>query len=201
LPPSAPIHQLATHDVLAGFLRASDPARDEGLVAWLPERPCGALFDGYLRPDALAILRFGQRVVALFVERDLGTESAAVLAGKIRRYRAMLARAPELAATVGFVVESDRRARTVVGAANGRAGSGGAIVAVVAGNLRADPYGVRWRDGREDMSTRELAAMEPRAGGFILMPGCIADRDALMAFGPDALVSVLGCDPAAADVT
>jgi hypothetical protein len=38
LPASPPIHQLATNDLLAAFLRAGRPERDEGLVAWAAER-------------------------------------------------------------------------------------------------------------------------------------------------------------------
>ena len=54
-PASAPVHQLATLDLLAAFLRHGDPLLGEGLVAWVPERACGRLFGGFLRPDALAV--------------------------------------------------------------------------------------------------------------------------------------------------
>lgn len=74
LPGSPPIHQLATHDVLAAFLRAADAGGDAGLFAWVPERPCGGLFGGFLHPDALAGIRVGRRAIAMFIERDLGTE-------------------------------------------------------------------------------------------------------------------------------
>ena len=42
LPSSMPVHQLATHDLLAAFLRVGNPSISEGLVAWVPERACGS---------------------------------------------------------------------------------------------------------------------------------------------------------------
>ena len=42
-----------------------------------------------------------------------GTERGEVLAEKIRRYRSVFARMPDLPVNVGFVVDSERRARTV----------------------------------------------------------------------------------------
>jgi hypothetical protein len=41
LPASAPVHQLATHDLLAAFLRAGKAAMPEGFFSWLPERAWG----------------------------------------------------------------------------------------------------------------------------------------------------------------
>jgi hypothetical protein len=112
LPPSAPIHPLGTHDLFAAFLRAGNPAVPEGIFAWLPERACGQLF-GFLRADALAGIRVGDRTLTLFIERDLGTERGEVLAEKIRRYRSLFARPPEAPIAVGFVLESARRASTI----------------------------------------------------------------------------------------
>ena len=106
LPSSAAIHQLATHDLLAAFLRVGDPEKGEGIFAWVPERAAARLFDGYLRPDAIAGIRVGDRTIALFIERDLGTERGEDIPDKMARYRAVFARAPELAVVVGFVVES-----------------------------------------------------------------------------------------------
>jgi hypothetical protein len=105
LPLSAPIHQLATHDLLAAFLRAGNPAVPEGIFAWLPERACGQLF-GFLRADALAGIRVGDRTLTLFIERDLSTERGEVLAEKIRRYRSLFARPPDAPIVVGFVADS-----------------------------------------------------------------------------------------------
>jgi hypothetical protein len=186
--PSAPIHQLATHDVLATFLAAGDPARDEGLVVWLPERACATLFEGHLRPDALAVLRFGERIVALFVERDLGTEHAPQLADKIRRYRAAFARRPHARVHVGFVVESARRARTVDTVAEVQAaGSGVTVVSALDRDLRSDPFEASWSDGQNRRPTRDLAPIGTDDRGSVLTAGCLVDRDVLGAFDARAL--------------
>ncbi len=63
LPPSPPIHQLASHDLLAAFLTRADETRGEGLFAWIPERPAGELLGGYVRPDAIAGVRVGERAL------------------------------------------------------------------------------------------------------------------------------------------
>ena len=81
----------------------------EGIFAWIPERACGQLFDGFLRPDALAGIRVADRAIILFIERDLGTERGEVLAEKIRLYRSVFARALDVPIPVGFCVPSDRR--------------------------------------------------------------------------------------------
>lgn len=143
LPASAPIHQLATLDLLAAFLRHADPLLGEGLMAWAPERACGQLFDGFLRPDALAVIRVRDRLIALFVERDLGSERGEALGEKIRRYRLVFAREPELPINVGFIVESERRARTVHTQAEGRGGPavGVTVLTAIDDRLRRDPLG------------------------------------------------------------
>ncbi len=108
------IHGLATHDLLAAFLRAADLGSETGIAAWVPERACLRLFGGWLRPDAFAVIRVGGRSIVLFVERDLGTERGAVLPEKVRRYRSALARQrDELPVHVGIVVDSPRRASSL----------------------------------------------------------------------------------------
>ena len=77
----------------------------------MPERVCAHVFGGFLRPDALAGIGVSERAIALFIERDLGTERGEVLAEKIRRYRSVFARTPDHPVNVGFVVDSERRAR------------------------------------------------------------------------------------------
>ena len=183
MPASAAFHQLATHDVLAAFLHAGDPRRGEGIFAWIPERACGQLFGGYLRPDALAGIAAPDRAIALFVERDLGTERGEVLAEKIRRYRAVFARAPDLPVSVGFVVESERRARTIHQLADrGRVRESGLrFLTTVAERVRADPLGARWTDGRATCPTRQLPPASAAVKWPILTPGCLADADALSA--------------------
>lgn len=54
--PSPVIHQLATHDLLAAFLRASPLGDGIGLAGWAPERATALAFGGFLRPDALAVI-------------------------------------------------------------------------------------------------------------------------------------------------
>jgi Replication-relaxation len=184
MPGSAPIHQLATLDLLAAFLRHADPLLDEGLVAWVPERVCGQLFGGFLRPDALAVIRVRDHAIALFVERDLGTERGDDLGEKIRRYRSVFARAPGLTVNVGFIVESARRARTVREQADRQRGrtTGLTVVSAIDEQLRRDPLGAPWTDGTATWSIRQLP---PVSGSFsepILIPGCLADGDVLAAF-------------------
>lgn len=178
LPSSAPIHQLATHDLLAAFLRAADPAVLEGIVAWVPERACGQLFGGLLRPDALAGIRVGDRMATLFIERDLGTERGEGLAVKIRRYGSLFARDPEAPISVAFVVESERRARSILDVASRRA-DGAHFLAAVDEHVRADPLGAGWLGGGSTRSIRDLAT-EPAAEDLpILTPGCLSDAEAI----------------------
>ena len=179
LPASPPVHQLATHDLLAAFLRAGSPEAGEGLVAWVPERPCGELL-GVLRPDALAGVRVGQRTLALFLERDLGTERGEVLADKVRRYRSVFSRAPGDAMAVGFVVASDRRAQTIHALGRRLPGSL-TLLTVVADQLLVDPLGAAWLDGQRPRSIRDLASLG-HADEPILGLGCLLDADALAAF-------------------
>ena len=182
-PSSAPIHQLATLDLLAAFLRHGDPLLGEGLVAWVPERACGRLFGGFLRPDALAVVRVRDRVIPLFVERDLGTERGDALPEKIRRYRSVAAGRPELVLTVGFVVESERRARTIRELARAGRGldAGPAVVTAIAERLQRDPIGALWSDGQNARTTRQFAHGPASAAMPILGPGCLSDGDALAA--------------------
>ena len=192
LPASPPIHQLATHDLLAAFLRAARPEADEGLFAWVPERPCGQLF-GFIRPDALAGIRFGQRTLALFLERDLGTERGEVLAEKARRYRSVFSRAPGDAMAVGFVVGSARRAQTIH--AMGRRQPGGlTLLTVVADRLLVDPLEAAWSDGQLARSIRELAAAG-QGDGPILAPGCLLDPEMLAAFDDRAASTMSALTP------
>jgi hypothetical protein len=196
-PASAPIHQLSTLDLLAAFLRHGDPQASEGLVAWVPERACGRLFDGFVRPDGLAVIRVRDRIIPLFVERDLGTERGDALPEKIRRYRSAAAGRPDLVLTVGFVVESERRARTIHDLLTGRAsGTDGApqFVTAVVEPLLLDPSAALWSDGQDWCSIRQLAALPTPTDLPILHRGCLADGDALAALDERA-VAVLTSDP------
>lgn len=195
-PSSAPIHQLATLDLLAAFLRHGDPELAEGLAAWVPERAGGQLFGGFLRPDALAIIRVQDRAIALFVERDLGSERGEVLAEKIRRYRSVLAGDTDLAVNIGFVVESERRARTIHALIErGREpGTRVTFLTAVAEALRRSPLGGLWSDGRIVRSTRDLARL-PLSGSWpILTPGCLLDGDVLAVLDDRAAAMVPALD-------
>jgi hypothetical protein len=184
LPASAPIHQLATLDLLAAFLRHADPLLHEGLVAWVPERACGQLFGGFLRPDALAVIRVRDRAIALFIERDLGTERGDDLGEKIRRYRSVFARDPALRINVGFVVESARRARTVHEQAESRGRQPSALTVLTAldEQLCRDPLGGLWSDGATARPCRDLPAISGAPSWPILTPGCLSDGEALASF-------------------
>jgi len=102
------IHGLATHDVFAAYLRASDATRGVGLAAWVSERPLIRLtWTASLRPDALAVIRVDERSILLAVERDLGTERGPILAGKVDSYEGSYGRRDGRAPLhVGFVVDS-----------------------------------------------------------------------------------------------
>ncbi len=185
---SPPIHQLAIHDLFEAFLMAGDTSVPEGIVAWVPERACSHLFGGFVRPDALAVVRFGHRAAAIFIERDLGTERGEIVAEKIRRYRSVFARDPDVGAHVGFVVESSRRAHSVLELAARDAGGGDRVtfLTTVDVRLRADPLGAPWSDGRVKRSLRDLANSSP-IDQPILMPRCLLDADAIAALDDRAL--------------
>lgn len=142
------IHGLASHDVFAAFLRASDGATGVGLAAWVSERPLIRMtWHAGLRPDALAVIRVGERSILLAIERDLGTERGPILAGKVdsyqriydvRRYKAPL--------HVGFVVDSARRAASVRSRLRGTEKDDSVVTiwVVTEPALAADPYGAVW---------------------------------------------------------
>ena len=199
------IHGLATHDVLAAFLRAGDPDHAYGLAAWVPERPCIRLVrGGYLRPDALAVVRAGVDSIVLVIERDLGTERGPVLAAKLERYRRVYDSSPARAPLhVGFVVDSARRAASVRARLRGGEGGGvpggSAVSAWVVAEpaLAADPYGATWTtpDGAE----ARVVDFAPHWTGDPwpwLRPGDLSDPAALEALD----VSVLRAIPMLAGV-
>ncbi|NJD29653.1 MAG: hypothetical protein FIA92_15350 [Chloroflexi bacterium] len=177
-PASAPVHQLATLDLLVAFLRAGDPRIAEGLAIWIPERACGYLFGGLLRPDAVAGIRVGDRALTLFVERDLGTERGEALADKLRRYRSIISRIGPDGVRVGFVVPSPRRARAILDMA-GRLGRGVPLIAAVAEDVEADPLGAGWFDGERHHSIRQLATVLAPPDWQVLARDCLQDPASL----------------------
>jgi hypothetical protein len=138
------IHGLATHDVFAAFLAASDESHGVGLAAWVSERPLIRMtWTASLRPDALALVRVGERSILLAIERDLGTERGPILAAKLENYQGCYDRAP---LHVGFVVDSPRRAASVRARLRGTEKEESATTAwvVTEASLTADPYGTAW---------------------------------------------------------
>jgi hypothetical protein len=142
------IHGLATHDIFAAFLRASDATRGVGLAAWVSERPLIRMtWHASLRPDALALVRVGERSILLAIERDLGTERGPILAAKLENYQGCYDRRDERAPLhVGFVVDSARRAASVRARLRGTDKEESATTAwvVTEASLTADPYGAAW---------------------------------------------------------
>lgn len=179
------IHQLATNDVLASFLRDARPSEGIGLVAWLPERAVASLFDGYVLPDALAVVGTGTARICLFIERDLGTESARTVAAKAARYAAIFGSAGDARVNLGVVVESARRAESVRGQLQA-APAAMAVWISQAADVFADPYLAAWvgPDGRR-VSTVELPG-DPAADVGVVGAQCLLDADAADAFEPFA---------------
>lgn len=179
------IHQLATHDLFAAFLRAADPEREIGLAGWVPERALVRLTDsGYLRPDALAIVRNRDAMIVLFIERDLGTERGSVIVDKLRRYRNMYWSVKETNVLhVGIVVESQRRAHAVRRALRSSEAEMAKAVRVwvtTEAELTADPHGAVWiSPAVEAIRTIDLERHPFDEPWPILMPLCLATPDAL----------------------
>jgi hypothetical protein len=177
------IHQLATHDLLAAFLRASDPGAGIGLCAWLSERPLVRLTHwGTLRPDAIALLAVGERTILVCLERDLGTERGSTLSDKVHRYRQVFdGRRSSGPLHVGLVVEGLRRAASVRRSL--REQDEGDVVrvwVVTEPELRSAPYAAIWVSPTiEPCSTVELAPYRTGEPWPILRPGCLAEPDTL----------------------
>lgn len=183
---SGTIHQLATLDLLAAFLRADAPP-GTGLAAWSPEYPLAHLFDGYLRPDALAVLGIPGGRVTLFIERDLGTEPAKVLAAKVARYRTLLARAGPVTTNLGIAVDSSRRARSVLSRLGPAAGGGQPYVWLVsAQELLADPYDAVWQDPTGERRQALDLPSDPHRPERLLARLCLLEPDGAEAFEPGA---------------
>lgn len=148
---SSIVHHLAVHDLMQVLLTAAQ--RDAGVVAWVPQRVSAALFDGYLRPDAIAAIRVRDRTILAFIEQDSGSERPPVLLAKLRRYRAVLGSRVEVEpAHILFVVPSARRLRSLR-EAFATAGDGGrppAAWLALASDLRRDPWSAALRPSSGD---------------------------------------------------
>lgn len=188
-PGTTTIHQLATNDVMAAFLRAADPDHGFGLNAWLPERAVATLFDDYVKPDALAVIGTPAVRICLLVERDLGTEPTSTVAAKVARYATLFDGQTE-SVNVGLVVESARRADSIARAIARVAARGVHVWVAASTELVADPYNGLWRapDGRQRATVDlpgEAAIGTPVVGALSLL-----DSDGADAFEPSALASV-----------
>ncbi|HKX66066.1 MAG TPA: replication-relaxation family protein [Intrasporangium sp.] len=177
------IHQLATHDVFASFLRAVDHERDVGITSWVPERALIRLnYWASPRPDALAVIGTGDASIVLFIERDLGTERGGTLWSKVKSYRDVYDSRPEAAPVhVGLVVDTPRRAASVRRSLRGDT-DGKAVHAwvTIASDLATSPYDAVWLSPSMDVArTVDLAAHWTGDRWDLLAPGCLADPDAL----------------------
>jgi hypothetical protein len=116
-------------------LRSQRTTTGSGIALAFPSSVCGHLF-GFLRADALAGIRVGDRTVTLFTERDLGTERGEVLDEKVRRYRSLFARPPDVPIAVGIVVEAARRASTIHSLSNRYATAGLSFLTISSSTCR-----------------------------------------------------------------
>jgi hypothetical protein len=178
------IHQLATHDLFGAFLRSTDLAREIGISAWAPERACVRLkWDGYLRPDALAVIRVGDASIVMFVERDLGTERGGTLSQKVFKYGNVYGNRESTGPLhVGLVVDTARRAASVrrhVGDPK-TATTSVRVWVTTEPALAADPYGCEWGSASgEEVRTVDLAPHWTGDPWAILQPLCLAEPDNL----------------------
>jgi hypothetical protein len=177
------IHQLATHDVFASFLRAVDNERDVGITAWVPERPLIRLTWGaWLRPDALAVIGVGEASIVLFIERDLGTERGGTLWAKVKSYHDVYDGRTEAAPVhVGLVVDTPRRAASVRRSLRGDTDAAAVRAWVTtAPELATNPYDAVWLSPSMDVArTTDLPAHWTGERWDLLEPGCLAEPDAL----------------------
>lgn len=176
---STVIHHLAVHDLLQAMLRAAGPRL--GLVAWLPQRVAAALFEGYLRPDAVAAVRIGDGLVLFFLELDTGSERPPVLGAKLRRYRAVLAPRAEVApAHLLFVVSSLRRLRVLqssLASITPRASEPTAWLALSSDLVRAPWSAALWPlDGRPQF-VPDLAAHASDRSLELARRGCLLEPE------------------------
>ncbi len=160
-----------------------DRARAVGVCGWVPERACLRLAGGFVRPDALAVLRVGDRSIVLVIERDLGTERGATLPEKVRRYRSLFARSqPIEPLNVGIVVDSARRLLSVrrILARADQPGGPIRVWLTTEPALAADAHAAVWSSPQgTERRTVDLEAHWVGDPWPILGPGCLAEGDSL----------------------
>ncbi len=184
--PPPVIHQLATHDLLVALMRAP-AANGTYLAGWAPERAASLAFSS-VRPDALALFAVRDRLVAIFIERDLGTERGEILRVKARSYSDRLRRHESV--NVGFVVEAPRRAAAVRQSLRSWLDEyelpGHRKIpcwVAVCSELTAMPFGAVWRapDGRA-VAVGEMESFEAPWEMPLVGPQCLLED-----YGPEAL--------------
>jgi Replication-relaxation len=186
-PGTTTIHQLATSDLMAAFLRDAEPDDGLGLAAWLPERAVATLFDGYVEPDALAVIGTPSARICLVIERDLGTEPTATVAAKAARYATLLGGQTDPPANIGIVVESARRSASIRHAIESVDARGLHVWVATSTELLAAPYHGPWTapDGRRCHTVdlpAEAVSETPVVGAL-----CLLDPDAADVFEPSAI--------------
>ena len=181
------IHQLATNDLMAAFLRDARPDGGLGLAAWLPERAVAPLFDGYVQPDALAVIGTPSARVCILVERDLGTEPTSTVAAKAVRYATLFRGEMEPPINIGIVVESRRRLMSIRRAIDRVDLVGVRVWLAISTEILAAAYEASWTapDGRRcrTVDLHAAAFAETRVAGAL----CLLDADGTDLFEPSAI--------------
>lgn len=90
---------------------------------------------------------------------------------------------PDLPVNVGFVVDSERRARTVHELMSQRGGldSRMSFLTAITEQVRRDPLGATWTDGSVQRPTRDLEPISTGDSWPIVTPGCLSDAEATAA--------------------
>jgi hypothetical protein len=88
---------------------------------------------------------------------------------------------PDLPVNVGFVVDSERRARTVHELVSHRGGPDSRMTFLTAidEQLRRDPLGATWTGGSLQRPTRDLVPVSTGVSWPIVTPGCLSDAEAI----------------------
>jgi hypothetical protein len=145
------------------------------------------LFDGYVKPDALAVIGTPSARICLLVERDLGTEPTSTVAAKAARYATLLDGQRDPPVNIGIVVESARRSTSIRHAIERVDARGLHVWVATSTELLAATYHGPWTapDGRR-CHTVDLpaeAVSDPPVVGAL----CLLDPDAADVFEPSAI--------------
>lgn len=186
-PAKTTIHQLATNDLMGAFLRAADPDRGFGLRAWLPERAVAPLFEGYVRPDALAVIGTPAGRICIILERDLGTEGSRVVADKATRYATLLGGPTVPPVNVGIVVDSSRRVASIRRAIERRGLDGLQLWFIPSSDLLRTPYEAEWTAADGHLRRTFNLPAEAVTDDVVVGALCLLDPDGIDGFEPAAI--------------